>query len=420
MKEKALKCDVLVVGAGIAGLCAALTALEAGRSTIVLESQDKPGGTTAVSEGFFSCFDPKRQVRFRIEDSPEKHLNDVLKIGRNRNLVSLAKTFCYESLPTLSWLEGLGFEFSDKIIQPPGAPYPRCHLPANGAGEAYAGFLVEQIRKRGGVLLTETMADSLMYSEALERIVGVNAVERGGHGFKILASCGVVLAYGGFQSNKTMLEKYSPMLAGAESMGADGCTGRLQAHAEDVGAQSVHCGYFVWRLCSRHQDVLRHPEKFILLDEDGRRFCREDLQFDALGERVLQQAEQRAWAASSGLPAAEAPFSRSALENAVASYNILVHQGRDSEFGKDPRLLKAIAGNVGVERVHARICTTLGGLLVDERARVVNRRGVFIRGLAAAGDCVGGLFGCWAAVGDTLASAAVFGRIAGRTIASSA
>lgn len=420
MKPRVVKCEVLVVGSGMAGLCAALTALESGRSVVVLESQDEVGGTTALSDGFFSCFDPKRQIRRRIEDSPEKHLNDVLRTGRRRNHERLAGTFCYEALPTLSWLEGLGFSFLDETVQAEGAPYPRCHLPRAGGGAEYVDFLCAQIKKRGAVVMTGTKATSLRFSKALGRVVGADAIYGGGGRAVILASCGVVLACGGFQANPEMLAKYSPMLAGAESFGSPGCTGDLLAKAEDIGAQTVHCGYFVWKTCSVGPDVLLHPEKFILLDSSGERFCREDLQHDALGERILQLGSKRAWCVCEGAGKIEAPFPQTQLVRAVERYNRNALRGFDSEFGKNSRLLRPIEGGIQVFEARTRICTTLGGLFIDEAARVLDRKGSPVKGLAAAGDCTGGLFGCWAAVGDSLASAAVFGRIAGRTISGAA
>lgn len=418
MKADVLKCDVLVVGSGMAGMCAALTALEAGCSVLILESEKAVGGTTALSDGYFSCFDPKRQIRSRIEDSPEKHLSDVLRVGRSRNHAHLSRTFCYEALPALSWLEGMGFEFSDRIVQAEGSPYPRCHQPKNGTGKAYIEFLEAQLKRRGAPIMTGVKVERVRFSAALNRVVGADAIQDGRR-ILVLASSGVVLACGGYQSNPRMLATYSPMLDGVKSMGAAGCTGELQAGIEDVGAQVVHSGYYVWRLRCRSRDVLLHPEKFILLDENARRFCREDLQFDALGERILQLENKTAWCASREVDVDEAPFTTKRLDDAVAAYNAMANQGYDSSFGKNSRLLYPLHGRIGTMSVDACICTTLGGVFIDEYARVLDRNRVPISGLTAAGDCTGGVFGCWAAVGDLLASAAVFGRIAGRTLASS-
>lgn len=98
--------DVIVVGSGMAGFCAALTALEHGCRVALFEREVQPGGTTLISDGIFNSYDPKRQIKVRVEDSPEKHLKDVLRTGRNRNHVMLAESLCYEAYPTLSWLEG--------------------------------------------------------------------------------------------------------------------------------------------------------------------------------------------------------------------------------------------------------------------------------------------------------------------------
>ncbi len=127
---------------------------------------------------------------------------------------------------------------------------------------------------------------------------------------------------------------------------------------------------------------------------------------------------QEVWCASSLIQNTEpVPFSLANFESSLKTYNTDVRQfGEDRAFGKDRRLLQPLTGKIGFMKVSGKVVTTLGGLLIDEKARVINRQGQPIHGLTAAGDAVGGLFGCWSATGDNLAAAAVFGRIAGRTL----
>lgn len=411
--------DIIVVGSGMAGLCAALTGLEAGLDVLIVEREACVGGTTFLSDGVFNCFDPKRQIKSRVEDSPEKHLKDVLAAGRLRNHVKLAETFCYEALPTLSWLENLGFEFESKIYRVKGAPYPRCHRPSKGRGDAYVTFLLQEAQKRGLKLMLKTTVMQPLWDGRRDRIAGVVVSSRDPKRTEMAigARIGVVFAYGGFQANNELLARYSPLLDGAGSYGAPGCRGELLAKAADLGGETIHTGYFVWHLEADCPSCLMHPERFILVDAKGQRFCREDLQFDALGERILECEGKTAWLASSDIhSSASVPFKNEDFRKTLEDYNRSVAFRHDAAFGKDPHFLQPLTGRLGFMRVTPRVATTLGGLLINEGAQVLDRHGRPIEGLAAAGDAVGGIFGCWSATGDNLAAAAVFGRLAVRTL----
>lgn len=411
--------DLIVVGSGMAGLCAAVTGLEAGRRVLLVERESHPGGTTRLSDGIFNCFDPKRQIQSRIEDSPEKHLKDMMAVGRERNHQKLAETVCYEALPTLSWLESLGFEFAPQTYQASGAPYPRCHQPMSGKGEAYVHFLLREAQKRGLVMMTDATVETLIWDSRKQRVTGVGLQTKKGGRQVVKAALGLVLAHGGFQTNNALLKRFSPLLENVKSSGANGCRGELLAQAADLGAQIIHTGYYVWDLKARARSVLMHPERFILVDSKGRRFCREDMQFDAMGERILELKDKSAWIVSPDINTSEPiPFKDEALRATLEAYEEAVTIRRDVKFGKDARFLKSLYGRLGFCRVECTITTTLGGLFINERAEVLDRQGRPIKGLTAAGDAVGGIFGCWSSTGDNLAAAATFGRTASRTLLS--
>lgn len=412
--------DVIVVGSGMAGFCAALTALEKGLRVVVLEREDRPGGTTRISDGVFNSYDPKRQIKSKVEDSPEKHLKDVLRCGRYRNHARLAEAFCYEAYPTLSWLESMGFPFEPHIGQAKGASFPRSHYPKTdklkSRGEAYIQFFVTESQKRELHLDCSTLVIDLLWDPDLHRVSGV-VVNQKGKIHKLFARRGVVLTHGGYQSNPTLLNRYSPLLKNVGCNGASGCRGELLAKASDLGAEIIHTGYYVWDILSSHSRLLTHPEQFILVDSTGHRFCREDFQFDALGERILSLPDKQAWVVSSKIQTSDPiPFTSEAIAQTVTDYNRMVALGEDMLFGKANAFLAPLTGRLGFSKVSCVVITTLGGLLIDDRGRVLNRKGKPIPGLFAAGDSVGGIFGCWSATGDNLTAAAVFGRLAAQTL----
>jgi urocanate reductase len=414
--------DVVVVGSGLAGLSAAVCSAESGMSVIVLERMSKLGGTTRISEGIFNSYDPRRQTIAHIEDSPEKHLSDILRVGRNRNHRNLAKTLCYEAYPALSWLENMGFAFADDIEQVKGSPYPRSHRPkTTGKGAAYIDFLTSKLQAIGRAeILTGVLVKNVLRDRSKGRVTGVSA-EAGKESLNISARRGVVLAFGGFQASNELMARYSPLLSGVECEGAEGCRGELLSSVQDIGAQVVNTGYYVWETVLRKGNrVLLNPSQFILVNKLGRRFCREDLQFDALGERILQQKDHQAWCVSPFLSSTDSvPFSDEILFKTVSAYNENASLKEDRAFGKSSAFLTPLTGKLGLVAAKVFVKTTLGGLLVNEKAQVLDRQGMPINGLTAAGDALGGLFGCWASAGDNLAAAAVFGRVAGMTISQS-
>ncbi|MCI6529514.1 MAG: FAD-dependent oxidoreductase [Mesosutterella sp.] len=410
--------DVIVIGSGLAGLCAALSASENGLRVLLVERALELGGTTRLSNGVFNCYDPKRQNRVQVEDSPEKHLQDMLRVGRGRNQRRLAETVCYEGYPTLLWLANKGFEFEANVKQVPGAPYPRCHSPKLGGGSAYIAFLSKLLKKSNLVELRKGFSvESLLMSRDGKRVEGIEGIEKAGR-VRLWVKCGVVLAHGGYQANAKLLSRYAPFLDGVKSLGAAECSGELMLTAQDAGAQVVNAGYYVWETkIAGEGTVLHHPERFILVNDRGERFCREDLNFDALGERILQLPGKRAWCISPALSSVDqVPFSKRSLKVTLAQYS------REAAFGKDPLFQKAfcftkpLSGKIGIANVQTYLRTTLGGLQINEKSQVLNRHGKPIARLYAAGDAVGGILGCWATVGDTIAAAAVFGKIAGQSL----
>lgn len=140
------KPDVIVVGAGLAGLTAALTVAELDFKPLILEAAAEAGGTTLLSEGVFNAFDPERQIRISVDDSPEKHLEQLLRWGAYRGNRTLAKVLCYEAPSTLKWLEHLGLELPENVVQAPASPYPRSHIPIK-KGHAYVDLLLSEVKK---------------------------------------------------------------------------------------------------------------------------------------------------------------------------------------------------------------------------------------------------------------------------------
>lgn len=409
--------DILVVGAGMAGLCAALTAAELGFQPVILEAAPEVGGTSALSDGVFNAFDPERQIQIDVSDSPEKHLEQLIQWGASRANRSLAKVLCYEAPTTLKWLERLGLELPDNVVQAPASPYPRSHVPAKG-GRAYIDFLHSEIDKRRIPVLTNCKATKLLRSNA--DLINTVEFKRQGMSHRLTSRYGIVLASGGFTRNKAMLRSHMPLLQNISTPAAEHCDGIMLLAAQDCGAAVTHMCYFIWDWGKNNIDpwLLSDASKYILVNSRGERFIREDVRKRDQIEACLIQSPAKAWVISrgDGKTVSATPFSKAKLKQTLQTYNNSVISGIDKECGKLPVLLKSINEPVSIEKLEPVIQVSLGGLCINSKAQVIDRYGNPIQGLTAAGDITGGIYGEWAARGDCLAGAAVYGRIAAFTL----
>ena len=414
--------DVVIVGAGLAGLSAALTVAEFGLNPIVFEKSNKLGGATALSEGGFNAADSRRQIPLGIEDNPEKHFQQALKRSGYKGREALLRTLCYEAYSTQQWLETIGVQFDRHIYRAAGGLFPRTHKPLKGNGEAYIDALLHALKPFDVPVITEAEVQSLLRDSTTE---GFNGPVKGVHGvcrgqtFTCRARCGVVLASGSFIRNQKMLTLYAPGLSNTKpwfEVGADG--GILQA-AADIGAGLVGMSYFELGFTTSSFCMPNDPSRFILVNRLGQRFVREDLQRTELLQAVLHQPEGVAWMISHAQEKRDPPASpefEQLLLRALERFNEDVMLERPDPFGRDKRLMCVIQKPYCVSQLTPRLITSYGGVEIDANACVLDRHGLPIEGLTAAGDVTGGIHGEHALYGDLLASAAVFGRIAARTL----
>lgn len=141
--------DVVVAGAGGAGLAAALSAAEQGASVLLVEKMAAIGGNTLRASGLFNASDPARQEPMGITDSPSWHYEQTMASGHGRNDPAVVRRFVCEALPTLKWLESLGVRFMPETVATWGAEWPRGHKPTQPRGQAYIRTLSSECIRRG-------------------------------------------------------------------------------------------------------------------------------------------------------------------------------------------------------------------------------------------------------------------------------
>ncbi len=447
--------DVVVVGAGGAGLAAAVTAAEKGATVIVLEKMPNIGGNTIISGGGLNAADPARQDKQGIKDSTDLHFKQTIAAGDYRADPDKVKILAENAPEAVKWLESHGMKFQDNIIQIYGSLHPRTHMPVDPKGTGYIKTLKAAADKKGVKVYTETKVEEIVrQADGPQRVLGVRATDKVGKTIYIQAKKAVVLAAGGFGANKELRALHDPRMKDLTTTNQPGATGEVILYAMDVGAYPIGMDYIQ---CNpgpppgRKVRVVLHLDVsgFVLVDKKGQRFVAEDERRDTIREAVLNLPDrygftvlddavfqtydklQRdtaimaldtgdAWKADTleelakkmGIPA-------DTFVATINKYNTYVDSKKDADFGKKPHnLTKKIAkGPFWACYAGMSVHHTMGGLEINKNAQVIDRYGKIIPALYAAGEVTGGIHGSNRVGGNALADIIVFGRIAGANAA---
>lgn len=199
--------DIVVVGGGLAGLSAALTAAENNLKTIVLEKMRYLGGAGIFPEGSLGI-GSRLQKEIGIRITTDEVFARVMEFHHWRCNAAVIRKLLNESGKTIDWLADHGVKFEGiKTLFPPEKSLGVWHV-FEGRGARVVKLLAEKIKQKGVVVLTKTPASELLFNDK-GMIAGV--VARDADGRKLVVEAGaVILATGGFVSNREMLKKYVP------------------------------------------------------------------------------------------------------------------------------------------------------------------------------------------------------------------
>lgn len=199
--------DVVVVGAGFAGMCAALEAAERGAKTVLLEKMNRPDGATVYSSGWIAAVRSRFQKN-HPEDSPKAFFEDMMRLSHQRSDPELIKVYAEESGAGIDWLADHGTPF----YLWEGLPAPelsRCLIsPGEGitGGSKLIRCLMAALEKKGVAIHYNTKAVSLVKDECFN-VEGVSCITPEGRK-DYLARGGVILTTGRYGANEAMVDKY--------------------------------------------------------------------------------------------------------------------------------------------------------------------------------------------------------------------
>lgn len=237
--------DVLIVGSGYAGLCAAIEAAQAGSEVVLLEKNTVFGGNSILCAGN-AQFGGGNVVQKAagIEDTPERFYNDIFAYGSHRAVPELLQTFVDHSNECVDWLkDDLGIVFNENVSQNEGHSVPCSLMPAKDAaypgngGISYWYVMYERANELGVEMLLEHQATKILQQED-GTVTGLE-VQAGGSPLRFKARQAVILGSGGWKSNEAMRLNYDPRLnsdLAAGGMPYVESTGELINEAVSIGA----------------------------------------------------------------------------------------------------------------------------------------------------------------------------------------
>ena len=454
--------DIVVVGAGGAGMTAALTASDAGKSVLLIESQPAVGGNSVKSTGGMNAAKTVYQdenefgesagvektlaaaeayadneaitalaakVKEQWEawqaapmgyfDSTELFALDTLIGGKGLNDPELVNTLVNNSAAAIEYLDSIGIHLNN-VAAFGGASVKRIHRPVNDEGKVVSV----------GAYTVPLLEKAVAARDNLALMTNLTAT-------------------GGFGANLDMVVQYKPDLAGFMTTNAAGIQGQGILMAVEIGADTVDM-----------EQIQIHPtvqadtasliteglrgDGAILVNANGERFIDEVGTRDVVSAAEIAQPDSFSWLvvdqkmvdASSVIQgyitrgmmlqgdtyealANELGIPADAFAATMEKWNGYVADKNDPDFGRTSFAQPLDTAPYYAVKVTAGIHHTMGGLKIDSQTHVLNKEGQIIPGLFAAGEVTGGVHGGNRLGGNAVADFVVFGRIAGQEAADS-
>lgn len=346
-EDSTVDADVVVVGAGGAGMTAAITAAAEGKSVVILESQSMVGGNSVRATGGMNAgktvyqdeneFGESAGVEKTLKTAAEKYADnetitalaktvseqwaayqanptgyfdsvelmelDTMIGGKGINDPELVETLCANSADAIDWLDEHGITLHN-VSSFGGASVKRIHRPVNAEGKTVSvgsymiPLLEENCEKAGVKMMLDTTATEIL-TDANGAAVGVKAIGASGETVTVNAKA-VVLATGGFGANLDMVVKYKPELKGFMTTNAPGIQGQGIEMAQAIGAATVDMDQIQIHPTVEANTAALITEGLrgdgaILINEEGKRFIDEVGTRDVVSAAEIAQTGSYSW-----------------------------------------------------------------------------------------------------------------------------
>ena len=346
-EDSTVDADVVVVGAGGAGMTAAITAAAEGKTVVILESQSMVGGNSVRATGGMNAgktvyqdeneFGESAGVEKTLKTAAEKYADnetitalaktvseqwaayqanptgyfdsvelmelDTMIGGKGINDPELVETLCANSADAIDWLDEHGITLHN-VSSFGGASVKRIHRPVNAEGKTVSvgsymiPLLQENCEKAGVKMMLDTTATEIL-TDANGAAVGVKATGASGETVTVNAKA-VVLATGGFGANLDMVVKYKPELKGFMTTNAPGIQGQGIEMAQAIGAATVDMDQIQIHPTVEANTAALITEGLrgdgaILINEEGQRFIDEVGTRDVVSAAEIAQTGSYSW-----------------------------------------------------------------------------------------------------------------------------
>lgn len=438
--------DIVVVGAGGAGLSAAIAAADAGARVIVLEKMPVIGGNTQLAAGGMNAAGTPTQAAKGINDNWQWMYEDTMKGGKNRNQADLVEIMTRDSVVAVAWLTSLGAQLPG-LVRSGGARVDRTLQPVGGPafGPYITQLLLDNTQKRNIPVRTYSRVSELL-TKADGAIRGVRVKDRLGSIYTINAKA-VVIASGGYGSNPKKVAELRPEFARFTSTGQTGTTGDALDLVKSVGAEAFDLDQIQIHPTQATGSKTLISETVrgagaILVNREGKRFVNEVTTRDKVSAAELLQTGKtvflifdegiknsmgmiegffhlglvkqgdsvEALAKLIGVDAANLPTT-------VDTYNKYQAAKHDPDFERDELTRPLAKAPFYAIEVNPGIHFTMGGIRINKRTQVMTPNKQAIPGLFAAGEVTGGVHGGNRLGGNSMTALFTFGPIAGREAA---
>jgi fumarate reductase flavoprotein subunit len=322
---KIIQYQIIIVGAGSAGMCCAIRAAERGLHVLVIEKDRIVGGTLHLTAGHLSAGGTRRQRAKGIDDSPQKHFDEVMKISQNTANPEIVKLATELAPKTVDWLEDNGFEFAPETpaIIYGHAPYatPRTYWgnqDYEGGRIATAGITIfntlqplwnRYVEEGKITILLEHKLTNLLKIE--NRVIGIKALHEGKE--SIFHGLNIVLTTGGYASNPNFFKQVTSDHPRLISTARETSTGDGIIAAQAIGAKfkgaEMHNSTLggieleplsgrtdFWKLWARVSNSVDRKPREIYVNEQAERFINEDEPNPDVREKLVhKQSGRRFW-----------------------------------------------------------------------------------------------------------------------------
>ncbi len=501
-QDEEITVDVAIVGAGGAGLAAAVRSIQHGEKVAILEKYPQIGGNTSRAGGPMNAAEPDWQDKFdalpgeketlkELAATPieqidpeyqedfkklQKQINDYLASGANylfdstllheiqtylggkrtdlkgneiHGKYALVHELVTNALDSVKWLADLGVKFdTSQVTEPVGGLWRRGHKPVEPLGYAFIHVLGDWVRDHGVNPYLETRAEKLIIEDG--KVKGVIATCADGSTLTVHSKA-VILTAGGFGANTKMVQKYNtywPSIAddstttNSPAITGDGINLGLEAGADLFGMGFIQLMPVADpKTGELFTGVVTPPANYIMVNKEGKRFVNEFAERDILAKAVIENGGLIYQIADDKIKdtaynttqesldaqvkagtlfradtledlAKQIDMDPAVLVKTIRDYNSYVDCGEDPDFHKNVLGLKCEVAPFYATPRKPAIHHTMGGLVIDTKAHVLNKDGQIIAGLYSAGENAGGIHAGNRLGGNSLADIFTFGRIA--------